>query len=133
MPVGDPVSGLNGKAYYGSTPTEIEITRWTFKRSTGTIDVTDSSNSTAGYRSKIANGFVEGAGTIEGLVKLGVAQPTFGTEVTLKLSTNTARYWSGSAIITDMEESLEVAGSNASSVSFSFETTGTWTLTDGTT
>lgn len=132
MAVGDPVSGLNGKAYYGATPTEIEITRWTFNRTTGTIDVTDSGNSTAGYRSKIPNGFVEGDGTIEGFVKLGTALPTFGTEVALKLASTAARYWSGNGIITGMEESLEVAGGNAASISFTFETTGTWTLTDPT-
>jgi len=133
MALNDPVSGLEGKAHYGATPTEIDITKWDFERSTGTIDTTRSSNASAGYRSKIPNGFIEGSGNIEGLVLQGVDLPAMGTVLTIKLSSTPTRFWSGPAIITRVGESLDVPGENAQVITFDFVTTGLWELTDTTT
>lgn len=126
------ISGKDGTVKYGASPTTYDVTDWSFDRNFEIQDVTDSGDSSTGWRAKQATGWKSGSGNFTAFVEGGVSFPTEGSEVALELISNSARKWAGNGIITSVSEALTVAGGEAQKATFNFETTGAWTKTDTT-
>lgn len=113
----------------GGTATNCcDITEWTFDKKTDIQDVTDSGIAT-GYKSFLPNNWVEGEGTFAGFFQTGTTQPSFGTSVTITLKINSTNYYSGTGYIISNGTSLEIMGTSAVKVNYSFKLSGSYSLT----
>jgi hypothetical protein len=121
------ISGAAGTATFDST--EYYITGWSCDVSGEVIKTTDSSNTT--WDAFIAAGFTSWSGSFEGFQETNTADPTVGgAAATLVLELDGTRNYTGSAIITGVSTSADVPGSEAITKSFTFQGTGTLTLTN---
>ncbi len=113
----------------GGTVTHVvDVTKFSFTKKGSVSNVTDSSSST--WEDFIASGFIAITGTFEGFLKSGVNKPTFHSAITFKLYEDATDYISGSGIITDEGTTLEINGTNAVHITFSFQGTGSYTDTN---
>ena len=120
-------SGATGTVTFDST--EIYMTGWTCDVSGEVIDTTDSSNTT--WKSFIASGFKEWSGSFEGFQETATADPAIGgTAATIELTLDGTNKYSGSSIITGVSTTLDVVGNEAVKKSYTFQGTGTLTLTN---
>lgn len=120
-------SGATGTVTFDSS--EIYMTSWTCDVSGEVIDTTDSSNTT--WKSFIASGFKEWSGSFEGFQETATADPAIGgTAATIELTLDGTNKYSGSAIITGVSTTLDVVGNEAVKKSYTFQGTGTLTLTN---
>ena len=121
------ISGSAGTATFDST--EYYITAWSCDVSGEVIDVTDSSNTT--WSEFLASGFKSWSGSFEGFQETGTADPTVGgAAATLVLELDGSRNYTGSAIITGLGTTVDVPGAEAIKKSYTFQGTGTLTLTN---
>ena len=125
------ISGSAGTVYSGTTT--VFITAWTADVKGEIIDTTDSSVLT--WKTFIANGWKEWSGTFEGFQETGVADLAIGVEAALVLGmvgaagAATVKY-AGQSIITGVSTNLSVVGTDAVKKSYTFQGTGTLTLTN---
>lgn len=124
------IQGNTGNASFSGTT--YYITGWTLDKKTEVQDTTDSSDSAAGYKSFIGNGWSEWEGTFEGYQETGTADPAVGTSAALILGFNTSAVikYSGSAIITSISTNLAVVSTTPVKKTFTFKGTGALTLTN---
>lgn len=121
------ITGSLGSATFNSVA--IYITDWNIDIKTDVIPTTDSSNTT--WKEFLASGFKEWSGSFSGFQETGTADPTIGgTAATLKLNLDSTRYYQGSAIITGVSTNANVVGTDAVKKTFTFQGTGTLTLTN---
>jgi hypothetical protein len=115
------ISGASGTMTLGGSP--YPITAWTVNRKAETREVTDSNSSTVSEF--IPEGHSSWDGTMEGWVQDGTACLTVGAAAAaLVLTAVTGTYWTGNAIITGASIVLQVKGSDAVKVSYTFQGTG---------
>lgn len=131
MAVGDKISGKDGKVNWGASPTEIHITNWTRNKAIAIKPVPDSSS--VGGIPKIVDGLYDVKGSFDGFIEAGVALPTIGAIIDIELVVNSNIKEAGKGIIVSEDESLQVSGGDAVSVSYGFEGSGAWVRTDTTT
>jgi hypothetical protein len=121
------ISGQAGTATFKGV--EYYITGWTVDIEGEVIDVTDSSNTT--WKEFLASGFKSWSGTFEGFQETAVTDPTIGgTAASLVLELDGTRNYTGNAIITGVSTSLDVPGAEAVTKTYTFQGTGTLTLTN---
>jgi len=112
-----PISGKSGKVTYGSGPTTLGITNWSYKIMSNPIDV---SNTTDG-RKRIA-GLSDAEGSFDVHVDTGAtmeADLAPGTVLDIKMFTDgTKKYDVTNAIIDTIEYKVEVEGTYDATVSW---------------
>ena len=127
MAATDKISGHEGTFTYDST--EMYITTFSLSVAGSTKDVTDSSCTT--WKEKIASGFKEWSGTVEGFVLDGTATDTVGAAAASGIFlAETGAQWAGSCIITGKDINLSVDGGDAVKISLTVEGTGALTETN---
>ena len=121
------ISGASGTATFDST--EIYITGWSVDIAGETINTTDSSNST--WEEHLPSGFKGWTGTFEGFQETATADPAInGTAASLVLELDGTRDYTGNVIITGVSTTVDVPGAEAIKKTFTFQGTGTLTLTN---
>ena len=113
----------------GSAWLATDITTWKLDLKTETVDVTDSGDITAGYKTFIPKGWTEGSGTFEGFFISGANLPPIGTSLIIRLEMNNENYYSGTGYIISTGLTTSVVGTDAVKVSYAFTSTGTVSLT----
>ncbi len=124
---------INSSAFttYGSGGTVslvIDVDKFSYTKKGATANVTDSSSNQ--WEDHIPSGFVGITGTFEGFLKSGVKKPTFHSAIAFGFYETDTDYLTGTGIITDEGTTLEVSGTNAVKITFSFQGTGSYTDTN---
>ena len=115
------ISGYAGAASLGGTT--IKITGWTAEVTSEVIDTTDSGDTT--WRTKLPSGWSTWTATCEGFVETADVGETVGAAAaSLILTADTGITWTGNAIVVGKSTVLDVVGTDAVKVSYSFEGTG---------
>ena len=126
MAATDKVSGVDGALTFAGGTTFV-LTSFSIDVSSGVIDVTDSSSTTA--RHKITNGYYEWEGTAEGFLLDGTATPVVGgVAAECVFTAETGITWTGDALVSAKTISLTQSDESAATVSFTM--TGTGALTE---
>ena len=121
------ISGSGGTCT-AAAGTTVAITNWTLDVAGEVIGTTDSGDST--WDTFIASGWTNWSGTFEGFAISGVADLTLGAAAAaLVLVAGAPNQYSGSAILTGVSTSVDVAGAEAVKKSYTFQ--GTGALTQG--
>lgn len=121
------LSGKDGTVKYGATPTELEVTDWSYDKSMEVKEVTDSGSGDG--KEYLPDGRYSITGSFSAFVEMSVTPPTFGTEVALQLHYDATNYDGFNAIITNESPALQVTGGDAVKKTFSFTATGAITET----
>ena len=110
----------------GTAQKTLEITKWEEDQTDSIIDATDSASS--GWREKINKGLKNSKGTLTGyFYDTNDPDALVGQEISLKLLRDAGDYWSGTAFIKSIGETLEVEGESIVSVTYEWEGSGEWT------
>lgn len=119
------ISGVDGACTFDSGT--IKITNWALNVSSEVKDTTDSGDSD--WKTFLPSGWKEAEGTFEGFVETGDAggETVGGAAASLVLTAKSGVTWTADAIITAQNTTLEVVGTNAVKVSYSFKITGSIT------
>lgn len=120
-------TGFSSYTSGGTITKVIDITKFTITKKGKVSDVTDSSST---YEEFVATGYVEVSGSFEGYLKSGVSKPTFHSEIAFVFYEDSSNYLSGSGIITDEGTSVDIVGTNAVQVTYTFQGTGTYSDTN---
>lgn len=125
--IGDPFTGNDGLATFNSTP--YQILQWSLNRSATPRDVSDGDDEAI---KRVAGKYIDASGSLSILMKAGTALPAINTKATLKLDIDTAnsKYWTGSAILTTHNVTLDHKGTEGVVVQIDFVGNGDFTLTD---
>jgi hypothetical protein len=112
----------------GSVSRCVAITGWSLNQKADTREVTDSNS---GANSEfIAEGHTQFDGSFEGILPDGALRPTVGSSYAATLNMNSADSFSGTVKITGMSPVLQIKGTDAVKVSYTFQGTGTLTETN---
>jgi len=114
------ISGSEGAVTYDSGT--VDITEWGLTIDAPIFDSTDSSSD--GWREKTATGWKNWTGTFSGWLQGGVAAEALGSAATLVLTAATGITFTGSAILTQMNPTANIAEGTGIPVAYTFEGTG---------
>jgi len=109
----------------GTITHTIDITAFSYTATAQVADVTDSSSTT--WKDFIASGFDDFSGTFEGFLKSGINPPSFGSSISFGFYETDSASATGSGVLTSKAVTLNVDGTEAVKVSYSFKGTGTIT------
>lgn len=129
MAASDVVTGKEGKISIDSN--DIDVTLFTISRTSGVIDVTDSSAADSGYRLKLPAKFTDWNGTAEAFLKVGDPEISINSVLpfvgTAETTAGTVTY-TGNIFVTEITDNIPVEAEEAAKVSFTFEGSGALTI-----
>jgi len=113
----------------GTVQQRIEVTNISFTESEAILEDTDSSN--AGWKTHTAKGISKLSGTLTGFFDSGLVPETLVGESlsSVKIYTETGYYWSGTLLVGQVEQAVDVPGESLVQITYAFEGTGEWTET----
>jgi len=112
----------------GSVSRCVTITGWSLTQKADTREVTDSgSGATSEF---IAEGHTQFDGSFEGILPDGALRPSVGSSYAMTLDMDASDSFSGTVKITGMTPVLQIKGTDAVKVSYTFQGTGTLTETN---
>jgi len=104
------------------------IVGWTMTQKGDTREVTDSNS--GAVSEFLSEGHTQWDGSFEGMLPDGALRPTVGSSYTGVFAMNSGDSFSGTIKITGMTPALQVKGTDAVKVSYTFQGTGTLTETN---
>jgi hypothetical protein len=127
LTVGDVITGENGKVTYGATPTVVDLIDFTIKKAATAVDTTDNSTVASGFKTFKPGKKIEWNGTINALLKAGVAEPPFNTIISFVGTADTGVTYTGNIIITGVDTTVNTTDNNATKIAYTYQGTGALT------